>query len=44
MPKSVMSKQCTAPKKCEMETIENVAESVFHDLSQDNCAFAALKL
>lgn len=30
--------------KCEMETIENVAESVFHDLSQDNCAFAALKL
>lgn len=29
---------------CEMEDIENVAEAVLHDLSQDNCAFAASQL
>lgn len=29
---------------CEMEEIENVAESVLYDLSQDNCAFAAPQL
>lgn len=30
--------------KCEMEEIENLAETVLCDLSQDNCAFTAPQL
>ncbi len=30
--------------KCEMEEMENVAETVLDDLSQDNCAFTAPQL